>query len=130
MNSETVPSEIPIAMDEACTISLECWRLGRIAKSAKECNESLGFRHSVRRIAEALEKMGFSVIDFAGRNYDPGMVPEVVEAIEDPTLPRGHVIIVETVAPTVIWQGQVVKPGQVIVKRPPLRPQESIEVME
>ena len=53
--------------------------------------------------------MGIEVVDFSGRPYDPGMVPEVVEVREDQGLPDGHAIIDETVAPTVTWRGQVIK---------------------
>jgi len=48
------------------------------------------------------------------------MVPEVVEVREDQGLPDGHAIIDETVAPTVTWRGQVIKAGQIIVKRSPV----------
>src|SRR5439155_625225 len=86
--------------------------------------------HAVRRITEILERMGIEVVDFAGRTYDPGMVPEVVEVREDQGLPNGHAVIDETIAPTVSWCGQVVKPGQIIVKRSPVQPQEYTEVVE
>ena len=130
MNSKRIFSEIPVAMEGACAISLECWRLKRIAESAKESNERSGLRHAVRRITETLEGMGFRVVAFSGRIYDPGMAPEVVEVREDATLPDGHTMIHETVAPTVTWQGQVVRPGQVILKRSPVRPQETAKVTE
>lgn len=130
MSSKTIPPEVPVAMEGACTISLECWRLRRIAESAKDTNERSGLRYAVRRITEILEGMGFRVVDFTGRTYDPGMVPEVVEVREDPTMPDGHAMIDETVAPTVTWQGQVVSPGQVILKCSPARPQGTTEVAE
>ena len=42
-----------------------------------------------------MEKLGsqpekHEIIDFAGRTYDPGLVPEVVEVRQDETLPEGH----------------------------------------
>jgi hypothetical protein len=65
-----------------------------------------------------------------GRPYDPGMVPEVVDVREDQGLPDGHAIIEETVAPTVTLRGQVIKAGQIIVKRSPVKPQGYIKVVE
>ena len=117
-------------MDAACAISLECWRLSLITELLKDSNQGVGLRHAVRRITETLKGMGIDVVDFAGRPYDPGMVPEVVEVREDRGLPDGQAIIDETIVPTVTWRGQVIKPGQIIVKRSSVRPQEQTKVVE
>jgi hypothetical protein len=130
MNSKTIPAELPMDTDGACALSLECWRLNRIAQLLRDSNEGAGLRHAVRRISETLKGMGIEVVDFAGRPYDPGMVPEVVEVREDQGLPDGHAIVDETIAPTVTWRGQVIKPGQIIVKRSSVRPQEHTRVVE
>jgi hypothetical protein len=130
MNSKTIPTELPMDTDGACALSLECWRLSLITELLRDSNEGAGLRHAVRRITETLKGMGIEVVDFAGRPYDPGMVPEVVEVREDQGLPEGHAIIDETIAPTVTWRGQVIKPGQIIVKRSFVRPQEHTKVVE
>jgi len=130
MNFTTIPAELPMNMDAACAISLECWRLSLITELLKDSNQWVGLRHAVRRITETLKGMGIDVVDFAGRPYDPGMVPEVVEVREDRGLPDGQAIIDETIVPTVTWRGQVIKPGQIIVKRSSVRPQEQTKVVE
>jgi len=117
MNPNKIPAELPIAMEGVCTLSLECWRLMRIGELVKVANAGLALRHAARRISETLKEIGIEVVDFAGRNYDPGMVPEVVEIREVSDLPDGCAVVDETIAPTVTWRGQVVKPGQIIVKR-------------
>jgi hypothetical protein len=124
MNPKTIPAKLPMDTDGACALSLECWRLNLIAEVLRDSSEGAGLRHAVRRITETLKGMDIEVVDFAGRPYDPGMVPEVVEVREDRGLPEGHLIIDETIAPTVTWRGQVIKPGQIIVKRSFGRPQE------
>ena len=129
MNSKAIPDELPITLEGACIISLECWRLSRLAESLKDSNEGVGLRHAARRIAETLNAMGIEIVDLAGRIYDPGLVPEVVEVRQDDGLSDGQAIIEETIAPTVTWRGQVVKTGQIIVKRSPLKPQEITEVV-
>ena len=130
MDSMTIPTELTMDTDDACALSLEFWRLSVIADLLKDSNQGPGLRHAVRRISEALKGMGIEVVDFVGRPYDPGMVPEVVEVREDQTLPYGRAIIDETIAPTVTWRGQVIKPGQIIVKCSPLRSQEHTKVVE
>jgi hypothetical protein len=124
MNPKTIPAKLPMDTDGACALSLECWRLSLIAEVLRDSSEGAGLRHAVRRITETLKGMAIEVVDFAGRPYDPGMVPEVVEVREDQGLPEGHAIIDETIAPTVTWRGQVINPGQIIVKRSFGRPQE------
>jgi hypothetical protein len=130
MNSTTIPAELPIDANGACALALECWRLSFIAELLKDSNQGAGLRHAVRRITETLKGMGIEVVDFSGRPYDAGMVPEVVEVREDQGLPAGRAIIEETIAPTVTWRGQVIKPGQIIVKRSFARPQEHTKVVE
>ena len=91
MNSKTIPAELPMDREGACALSLECWRLSLIAELLRDSNEGAGLRHAVRRITETLKGMGIQiVVDFAGRTYDPGMVPEVVEVREDQGLPEGR----------------------------------------
>ena len=68
-------------------------------------------------LTDTLLQMGIEVVDFVGRAYDPGIAPEVIEVLEDPDLVDGHAIIEETIVPTVIWRGLVVRPGQVIVRQ-------------
>ena len=119
-----------MTMEGVCTLSFECWRLSRIADSLKHSSEGAGLRRAVRRISETLAAVGIEVADFTRQTYDPGMVPEVVEVREDQELPNGRAVIDETIAPTVIWRGQVIRPGQIIVKRSPTSSQESTEAVE
>ena len=77
-------------------------------------------RYSARRITEVLKTVGLDTIDLTGRKYDAGLAPEVLNVILDDTIPKGQVLIEETVSPIVTWCGQIIKPGQIIVKRSPL----------
>ena len=130
MDSSAIPAELQITLEGACALSLECWRLKRLAELVKDADAGSWLRHAVRCITGILEKMGIQVIDFAGRTHDPGMVPEVVGIREDQALADGRAVIDETIAPTVTWRGQVINPGQIIVRRSAASPQESIEVVE
>ena len=119
MSESGLPNQLAITVEGICNISMECWRLRKIAEAQTERDDAAGVRHAVRRISDVLSGLGIEVIDFSGRAYDPGLVPEVIEVRLDDTLSKGRVIIHETVAPTVMWRGQVVSRGQIVVRQSP-----------
>ncbi len=129
MPHNQVPAELSISVRDACKLSLECWRIGRISESLKGSSERGALAHAVRHIAATLKAMGMEIIDFVGRTYDSGMVPEVIDIREDDSLLDSSVIIDETVAPTITWRGRVVEPGQIIVKRSRQLPEGSEELV-
>jgi hypothetical protein len=90
-------------------------------------SEKGGLRHIVRRLTESLEGIGLRTLDLEGLPYDSGMVVDVIEVREDPTASEGSTIIDETISPTVMWNGQVVRPGQVVVRRSTAKPVEPLE---
>ena len=49
--------------------------------------------------------------------YDPGMAVEVIDTIDDPTLPEGQIVIQETLSPMVLWREEVVKTAEVVTHR-------------
>jgi hypothetical protein len=77
--------------------------------------------------------MKIAIVDFVGRPYDAGMAPDVVDVVEvqeDPEFQEGRVIVEETISPTVTWHGQVVKAGQITVRRSVSKLNNPIEVAE
>lgn len=125
MNPNMIPTELPITLKGACVLSVECWRLRRLAEQVMDISAGAGLRHAVRCITDTLLQKGIEVVDFVGRAYDPGIAPKVVEVLEDPDLVDGHAIIEKTIAPTVIWRGCVVRPGQIIVRHATTKSEES-----
>ena len=117
MTASGTPSELSIAMQGACALAVECWRLTRLSELTKDANAKSVVRHAVRQLTATLEELSIEVIDFVGRPYDAGMVPEVVEVRDDLELSE-QAVVEETVAPTITWRGQVVMPGGIIVRRP------------
>jgi hypothetical protein len=61
--------------------------------------------------------MGVEAVDLAGRRYDPGLAPDVIEVRRDDHLPQGSAMIDETITPTVTLHGRVVNPGQIAVRQ-------------
>ena len=127
MSQTVAQTELLIPMDRVRTLSLECWRLERLANSLKHSNDGMVLARAVREITEMLAEAGIGVLDLVGRNYDPGIVPEVLEVHLDPDMPEGSSVIDETVSPTITWHGQVISPGQIIVRQAPAKPRDSVE---
>jgi len=80
MNSKTIPAELPMDADEAYALTRECWQISLIAELLKDNNQEPRLRDAVSRMTETLKGMDIEVVDFSGRSYDRGMVPEVVES--------------------------------------------------
>ncbi|SRR5258705_1576116 len=114
MNSDSISSDIPIALHDACNLSIECWRLKRLSEQAADVSVKSGLRHAVRHISGLLDKLGIETVDLTGRTYDPGMIQEVIEARRDSGQPD-RAVIIETVTPTITWRGHVVHAGQIVV---------------
>jgi hypothetical protein len=103
-------------MADIRALGTECWRLGKLAHAADGATGA-GLRYASRRLSEILRGTEVEVVDLAGRAYDPGMIPEVVEIRDDLDLPSGHSIVDETIAPTLTWRGTVISAGQIVVRR-------------
>jgi hypothetical protein len=117
MNMSTMPPELPISVQSIITLAIESWRIGRIASLLGNAHEAASLRYAARQFSEVLSEMNIELVDLAGRSYDPGMAPEVVDVQDDPKLGVGIVVIDETISPTVMWRGQVIEAGQIGLRR-------------
>jgi hypothetical protein len=110
------PSHLALPLPSAIILAQECWRLKRIAAAFQVYNEGFAISHAVREISTILDALGIVLLDYAGRAYDPGMAPEVVDVTEDPSMPPGASLIEETISPTIACQGRIVVQGQIVVR--------------
>jgi hypothetical protein len=113
--TDELPQTIPVSLSALAGLAVEWWRLDRWANGAE--GEGAHARHVARRLARFLSEHGLEVLDVAGRAYEPGLAVEVLDAFEDARLPPGAQVIDETVAPVVLFRGNVVRHGQVVVRR-------------
>jgi molecular chaperone GrpE (heat shock protein) len=96
-------------------MAVACWRLQQTLQTAVELPSEVVVRHATRSLAEALGAMGLQIIDLRGRVYDPGLAPEVVDVLREEGADEATAIVLETVIPTLEYQGRVVRPGQIVV---------------
>ncbi len=73
------------------------------------------YRH-IEAQFDSLNQIGVEVRDFRGRPYDAGMALKVISFEPQPGLSRDEVM--ETIKPTVTWNGQLLQMGEVIVGTP------------
>ena len=117
MTQPILPDDLPLSLTSCCSLATEVWRLKRQADALNNTQDGLSLRYTVRQLSRLLEELELVVVDLAGRPYDPGMIQEVLEVREDPSMPENQVLIDETISPTVTWRGSVVQAGQVSLRR-------------
>lgn len=117
MSSNQIPSELSLSLVGCCALATEVWRLSRHAESLGGATEAVSLRYSVRQLSKILDELKLAIVDVAGRPYDPGMIQEVVEVINDPEMDAGLQLINDTVSPTITWNGIIAQPGQIRLRR-------------
>lgn len=116
--TDELPQTLEVSLSSLAELAVEWWRLERWATGAgHDAPGSQHARHVARRLGKFLSEHGVGVLDLAGRAYEPGLAVEVLDAVEDATLPPGSQLVDETVAPVVLWRGAVVRHGQVVIRR-------------
>ncbi|MCA1592251.1 MAG: hypothetical protein LC754_06295 [Acidobacteria bacterium] len=115
--SQKIPQTLEVPLSSLVELAIECWRLERRLNNPTGDHSISHARHAARRLNKFLEERELSVLDLAGRGHEPGLALDVLDVIEDESLPQGTEIIEEMVAPIVLWRGAVVRYGQAIIKR-------------
>jgi hypothetical protein len=109
--------ELPITLGNCVALATEVWRLNEAAESFATSQVSMSVRYSVRQLNRILEDLNITILNVKGRPYEAGLIQEVVDVVEDDSLPVGKQFIEEVVAPTIAWRGQIVQPGQITIRR-------------
>jgi len=73
------------------------------------------YRH-IEAQFDTLSQIGIEVRDLRGRPYDAGMALKVISFEPQPGLSKDEVV--ETIKPTVTWNGKLIQMGEVIVGTP------------
>ena len=112
------PKSIQLSLDanNLVDLAVEVWRIEqRIAKSALNLpeNQLKGLENSVQKLRRYLEKYDIEIIDYKNTRYNDGLNLDVLSVEKDSTLRES--MIKETVEPTVMFKGQVVRKAKIIV---------------
>jgi molecular chaperone GrpE len=88
------------------------------AKHEAEMAWREGVRMTVRRIDRLLAERSIVAIETVGRPFDPRLAV-AMSTVEDPAAADG--VVVEEVRPGFLWQGELLRPAEVIVARRAVR---------
>lgn len=83
---------------------------GEVKEEMKRVYRDIGAQY------DALDQIGIKISDMRGKPYDAGMALTVITFEPQPGLSKDQII--ETIKPTVTWNGQMIQVGEVIVGTP------------
>ncbi len=96
--------------------AIEIWRLeqkiNKVLPSLPE-NQRKNFENSFQKLKRYLEKNDVEFIDYFNKKYGDGLNLEILSVEKDPKVNESK--IKETIEPTILYRGQVVRRGKVIL---------------
>ncbi|MBM3281561.1 MAG: nucleotide exchange factor GrpE [Candidatus Harrisonbacteria bacterium] len=107
---------VTIEANEITDLAIEVWRIEqRITKSASSLpeNQLKGLENSIQKLRRYLEKYDIEIVDYKNHKYNDGLNLDILSVEKDPTLPES--IVKETVEPTIMLKGQVVRKAKIIL---------------
>jgi len=97
--------------DDLIRFAVEIWRLDKkitkVTSSIPE-NQQKSLENPVEKMKKYLEKYDISIVDYTGQKFNDGLNLDVLSGKVD-----NESIIQETVEPTIMYRGQVVKKAKI-----------------
>lgn len=107
---------VSVEANEITDLAIEIWRIEqRITKSASSLSENQlkGLENSIQKMKRYLEKYDIEIVDYKNQKYNEGLNLDILSVEKDLTLPEST--IKETVEPTIMLKGQVVRKAKIIL---------------
>jgi hypothetical protein len=101
-------------------LALEWWRLECWLTQLTEPTCQARVRRFRRVIDGILDRHDIRVRDFTGQPLTEGLAVEIVDVVDDLSVPEGLGVIAEMLSPTVSHGDSVIRYGQAVVRRRPL----------
>lgn len=108
--------ELSQEANDLIELAIEIWRMEqRIMKSSSELPENhlKGLENSIQKLKRYIDRHDIEIVDYKNVKYNEGLNLEVLSIEKDPSLPES--IIKETIEPTIMHKGQVVRKAKVIL---------------
>lgn len=118
INFAVAPNSINLApsTDDFMQFAVEVWRIEqRMVKLQTNLpeNQKKALENSIQKLKRYFEKYDIEVIDYTNQKFNDGLNLDVLSVEKDPAVTEP--IIKETVEPTIMYRGQVVRKAKIIV---------------
>lgn len=108
--------ELSLGVNDLVDLAVEVWRMEqRVAKSASSLpeNQLKGLENSIQKLRRYLEKYDIQIVDYKDTKYNDGLNLDILSVEKDLTLLEP--MVKETVEPTIMCKGQVVRKAKIIL---------------
>ena len=87
------------------------WRLAKWVEAA-DVEHKMAATSALRQVKKFLDENNIEIVDYTGQKFDSGYAIDVLGRKSGEDLPEEELVIVETVRPIILEEGEVVKYGQ------------------
>lgn len=108
--------DLSVDVNELIDLAVEVWRIEqRIVKSATSLPESQlkGLENSTQKLRRYIQKYDVEIVDYKNQKYNDGLNLDILSIEKDANI--SEPTIKETVEPTIIYKGQVVRKAKIIL---------------
>ncbi len=105
-----------ISVNDLVEFAIEIWRVEqRISKvlSGLPENQKKGLENSIQKLKRCLQKYDLEIVDYTNQKYNEGLNLDVLSVEKD--LSIADSIVKETIEPTVLCKGQVIRKAKIIL---------------
>jgi len=118
INFAVAPNFIKLSpsTDDFIRFAIEVWRIEqRIIKMQNILpeNQKKGIENSTKKLKRYFEKYDIEIIDYTNQKFNDGLNLDVLSVEKKPNITES--IIKETIEPTIMYRGQVVRKAKIIV---------------
>ena len=108
--------EMSLSVESLVELAVEVWRIEkRITKVSSSLPkvQRKGVETSIQKLKRYLEKYDIEIRDYTNQKFNEGLNLDVLSVEKDPSITEP--IVKETVEPTILCKGQVVKKAKIIL---------------
>ena len=108
--------EMSLSVESLVELAVEVWRIEqRLAKVTSGLTDiqKKGLESSVQKLKRYLEKYDLEIRDYTNQKFNEGLNLDILSVEKAPTITEP--IVKETVEPTIMCKGQVVKKAKIIL---------------
>lgn len=108
--------ELSLGVSDLVDLAVEIWRMDqRLTKSMSVLpeNHQKGLQISIEKLKRYVGKYDIEILDYTNQKFNDGLNLDILSVEKDPSLPAP--IIKETIEPTILVKGQVVRKAKIIL---------------